>query len=511
MTTASTEVVVAHATLLVRPAVAWREQALPTGQGLYLSLYDDEIEQRANDFWEQLRQCGLNWSQAPLEPSDAVMFARGNEVVLARGAAATFPLYWRTDGRRLGLTTALPVLDDEPLSASGLLAAVAAAALNGSYEPNAFVQTPLARWRRVRRASWLRFSEGLCNGQGIISPTWQPRHSSRDAVARSVRSAIDAYGRSQSQVTQSLLEVSGGFDSTLAAAAVNRERMHGVSVVFPFYEFRFEEPVQRATAEFLGIDRTGIDGLDLFPYAPTQSPIRFDEPSVFITGMRHAETVARFGFAKGLRRLYTGHGGDQCFSTNLFVPEVTVDRPPQRGPFSGRAWGVVSKALASVRSSPWNDRRLGTFVYDARADAWTKETFGLTPRTPFSDRALFESALDWSCWCQQYGVCPDKSILAEGAADLLPEAVLTRRGKVAYDGVWMRAYCRNARHIDDVFSLTADTLEHIGIDTRWVRRRSAELADWQARSDREILALYAVATWVEAWGLCRPGERTWVD
>lgn len=497
--------------LIVRSAVACREQPLRAGHGFYLSLYDDEIDSRASIFWQRLQAADAQWAHAPLELTDAALFVSGGDVVVVRGASATFPLYWCNDNGRITITTALPVLEDEPLSAKGLVASVAAAALHGSYEPNAFVETPLARWHRVRRASWLRFRDAHCVGEGILQPTWQPKCDSRDAVALSVRSALDAYAGSQSAINRSLLEVSGGFDSTLAAAIRRRDEMRGVSVVFPFYEFRFEEEVQRATADFLGITREKVDGLDLLPYSPIELPLRFDEPSVFVTGMRHVERIARIGAACGAQRLFTGHGGDQVFSTDLLSREPVVLQPPRRGPFSAAAWRVVSRAIAAVSGSPWGQRQLGTFVYDARPDVWTKETFGLTLRTPFTDRGLFESALDWSHWCRQHQVRPDKSILADAAADLLPDAILTRRGKVAYDGVWMRAYLRNANHIDEAFARVEDTFSYIGIDTKWLRRRCAALAAWQPCSDREVLALYAVATWLHAWGLCRPRERTWLD
>lgn len=511
MTSAAADIDVGRGRLHVRAAVDAHEQALPDGRGVYLSLYGDEIEQRARAFWRQWQRDGRDWGRAPLEPTDAAIHAAGHDVVVVRGAAATFPLFWSNDGARLRLTTALPVLDDEPLSRSGLVAAVAAAALHGSYEPNAFVETPLARWRRVRRASWARFRSGGIAGEGIVFPTWQPADDSRAAVALRVRGALDDYARSQSGVGRSLLEVSGGFDSTLAAAVPGRDRMQGVSVTFPYYEFRFEGAVQQATADFLGIRRTEVDGLDLFPYTPPEVPARFDEPSVFVTGIRHAERIAQMAAAQGAERLYTGHGGDQCFSTDLLARESLVAQPPRRGPFSPDGWRVVRRAISAIRDSPWTDRRLGTFVYDARADVRIKETFGTTMRTPFSDRAMFESALAWSHWCAKRGVRPDKSILAEAASDLLPEAILTRRGKVAYDGVWMRAYHRHGEHIARTFARAGDTLAHIGVSAGWLERRTRELAAWAPRSDREVLALYAVATWLDAWGLCRPRERTWSD
>lgn len=172
----------------MRSAVACREQPLRAGHGFYLSLYDDEIDSRASIFWQRLQAADAQWAHAPLELTDAALFVSGGDVVVVRGASATFPLYWCNDNGRITITTALPVLEDEPLSAKGLVASVAAAALHGSYEPNAFVETPLARWHRVRRASWLRFRDAHCVGEGILQPTWQPKCDSATRLP-------SAYGR----------------------------------------------------------------------------------------------------------------------------------------------------------------------------------------------------------------------------------------------------------------------------------------------------------------------------
>ena len=500
------------AVVQVRPAVACRERSHAGVRSCYLSLYEEEIDERAVNFWAALDRESSVPHRLPLEPTDAFVHALpGGSILAGRGGAATFPLYWRVDAEELHLTTALPLFDGGPWSRSGLVASVAAACVHGSYEPNATTATPLAGWRRVRRASLLRFARGREVDEQVLRCCDTPRERSREERATELRMAIDAYHRSQGSIRSSVLEVSGGFDSTLAASMPSRHGMSGISVAFPYYEFRFERDVQQATADFLGIDRLEIDGAELHPYAPSEVPARFDEPSVFVTGIRHTEQVARFAAATSARRIYTGHGGDQCFATDLLAPEAMVANPPARGPFDADAWSSVSDAMAEARRSPWMDRSLGTFVYDARPDVWVKETFGPTLRTPFSDLRMVRSALDWSHWCRARGVRPDKSILAEAAGDLLPKAVLERKGKVAYDGVWMRAYLRHADHIATTFEQAGDVLSHIGVSPDWLQRRVRELGDWQPKSDREVLAAYAIANWLIAWEVRRPQDVEWTD
>jgi asparagine synthetase B (glutamine-hydrolysing) len=492
-----------------RPSVSWRERTLKYGVALYLSLYADEIDARAARFWDVLETRSPEEAAVDLELTDAVIsFAAADEIWLARGAAATFPLYWQKEAHSVFFTTRLPI-DTGIFSRSGLVAAAAAACLHSSYEPNGFVETPLSEWYRVRRAAFMRFRDGVPKMERVIVAPDTATPISRYSVAEEIRAAFECYRETQEHVRISLLELSGGFDSTLAAAATPPHAMRGVSVAFPFYEFRFESGVQQAVAEALSIPRVEIDGTDLFPYTPSEIPPRFDEPSVFVTGIRHSEMIARHAAELGAERIYMGHGGDQCFASDLTAREALVSNPPSKGPFTRAAWRNVKQAMEDIRSSPFTDRRAGTFVYDARQDVWVKETFGLTIRTPFSDLRIFRSAQAWSRYCAAQGLQPDKSILVEALPSLLPPSVVNRKGKVAYDGVWMRAYKQQAEHISGLFDRTSAVLEHIGVSPGWLINRVRALSAWRDCSDREVLALYAISVWLESWGIARPDDVQW--
>jgi hypothetical protein len=498
--------------LRVRSAVALRTRPIPAGVAHYLSLHDAEIDARAEVFWAAWPGADAPDPWRDLELTDTVVCVVGERVCVARGAAASFPLLWSHRAPGLALSTVLPVESGEPFTRHGLVAAVAGACVHASYEPNGFTATPLAHWRRVRRGSTLHFAGGRVVDERVIDPWVAPSPTSREAIAQDVRAALEAYARSQRGVACSLVEVSGGFDSALAAAPSahgTRTGMHGISVHYPFYEFRFERALQEATAKAFGLPRVELDGTSMYPYTPAETAARFDAPSVFVTGIRHAELVGRHAASLGAQRLYMGHGGDQTFATDLLASEAFVTNPPARHPFTAGAWRVVQQALDDMRTSAWRDRRRGTFVYDAAQDLWVKETFGATVRTPFTDLALFRAALAWSAWCHAHGAVPDKSILADAAPDLIPAAVRQRRGKVAYDGVWMRAYRAQADHIAATFETVRDVLAHIGVDVDWLQRRARDLGTWQAKSDRELLALYAIAWWLGAWGIRRVSDVAW--
>jgi hypothetical protein len=255
----------------IRPAVTWRDHALKDSVALYLSLYDDEIDFRAARFWEVLKTHSPEKAVVHLELTDAVLcFGPTGDIWLARGGAATFPLYWRSDGHKVFFATRLPVDSGAVFSKSGLVSAAAATCLHSSYEPNGFVETPLNEWCRVRRAAFMRFRDGAPAKEQVIVAPDTAAPESRASIAERIRTAFEGYREMQACVRKSLLEVSGGFDSTLAAAAAPRHEMRGVSVAFPFYEFRFESGVQQAVAEALAIPRGKSTAPSFFPIRPAK-------------------------------------------------------------------------------------------------------------------------------------------------------------------------------------------------------------------------------------------------
>ena len=188
-----------------------------------------------------------------------------------------------------------------------------------------------------------------------------------------------------------LAELSGGYDSTLALSLVKKPHVEavGFSVEFPFYEFRFEAPAQRIVAESLGVKRTAFSGLDLFPFSPWTRAPRFDEPSLFVTGIRHAERAAEFAARHKAAKLYTGHGGDHLFNLDLTKQEPLAGSL-ELVVFSTHGWYIVNSNRKAFQKPKWRERKNGLFVYDARRDVWIKETFGVTLRTPFTDLAVFQ-------------------------------------------------------------------------------------------------------------------------
>jgi asparagine synthetase B (glutamine-hydrolysing) len=511
-----------HALLLeIRRSIAFREKATQDGALFYLSLLDDEIDDR----FERLLALRVarplllvaplpheaTAAAAELELTDAFVLCSPEQVIVARGGSCTFSLFWTRKRSDLHISTRLP-LQQAKFSKAGLVSAVAAACLDGSYEQNACAETPLDGWQRLRRGVVTAFLGRSAPVEEIVVPGFDEREGeeTEETVSKQIRAAFAGYARSQRSVVSSILELSGGFDSTLAGAGAQRPEgtLHGVSVEFPYYEFRLEAPLQRAVGEALEISRSVLDGTTMFPYAPPDRLPAFDEPTVFVTGVRHAEQVARLAATCAASRIYVGHGGDQLFSTDLTEAEP-ISHGLARAAFSQRGCRTVTHVFGRIRLPRWRQRSTGCFVYDARQDVWVKEAFGPTVRTPFTDLALFRAARAWSRLSVSQGAKPDKTILAAALPDLLPQAVVERHGKVAYDGVWMRAYAAHAEHIGRMLDRTSTVLEHIGLSPKWLLRRVRQLSNWQPVSGREVLAAYAISSWLVSQDIERASDVTW--
>ena len=509
----------------VRSAVAVRRVAAREQTLFYLSLFGDEIDSRLEEFlavgprttWTEL---ALAAAALRLEPTDAVVIAcPQDEILVARGGAGNFPLYWTATADKILVSTVLPVDRDRRLSRAGLMNSVTVVAIANQNEPNLSVRTPLAGWFRCRRGavSRLSASAGYESERPVDLADSDDIEHDRDHLIEAVRSALDKFGHQQQGRPRALVELSGGFDSTLAAIAARTRGIEllGVSEAFPYYEFRFEEAIQKAVANSLSISHVILDGTTLLAFSPSNWWPRLDEPAIAVIRLKRAVAVSRLASSEGLDRVYVGHGGDQLFAEDILERETTPC-PLARGAFSKAAWPEVERILATAESSPFFLRRsLLTYSYDARFDVVFKEAFGTTTRSPFTDLAWVRCGLTWAKLSARLGLPSGKSILADAFAANLPGAVTGRKGKAPWDGVTSRGYARHADSIVTEIERVRGPLERLGMDVRWLVRRVALLADGQkttsALDDKEVIAGYAIATWLRSWGVERVADCSWAD
>ena len=455
-----------------------------------------------------------------LEPTDAVVvIGASGDVLAARGGAANFPLFWRVTGGSLVITTTLPIDEERRLSRGGLMGSLVVASVANQAEPNLETRTPIAGWFRARRGtvSVLSASEGCVAEHPIDLAESDDPPRDREEVILTIREAMDQFGRRLAAHPRAMVELSGGFDSTLAAIGVRAGGIDllGVSITFPFYEFRFEEDIQAAVASSLQMSRVRLDGRQMLPFAPSDWLPRLDEPAIAVVALRQALTMARLAASEGLDRILVGHGGDQLFSEDLLGQE-RLRRPLERRAFSSTTWPGIDQTEAIVASEPPFMRRSAmTFLYDARFDVAFKEAFGTVGRTPFTDLAWVRAGLAAARLSARLGAPEGKRILAEAFAPELPSAVTARRGKVPWDGVVARAYAQHGSAIATEIEAARGPLECVGVDMRWLGKRVEELASGRrsttAKDDREVIAAYALAMWLRSWGVQRVSDCGWVD
>jgi asparagine synthetase B (glutamine-hydrolysing) len=295
-----------------------------------------------------------------------------------------------------------------------------------------------------------------------------------------------------------VVELSGGIDSTVAAVAAiaNGVRIHGASVHFPFYEFRFEECIQQATAQALPASREVVDGTTVYSFAP-------------------AQTMAQIATDEDADRIYVGEGGDELFAEDMLAPMPLMESLP-RELFSHTAWNTVAQTRQIISARPALLRRsLYTFIHDARLDVTMKEQHGVITRSPFTDLAVARCGIQWARLNRELGQPHSKRILTEALAGEMPDAVVRRRGKVNWFGVFARAYHEHADAIVATFERNQRVLHYLGIDPTWLTRRVGELSRWErARfgpDDAPIFACYGLATWLESWGIEQPADHEWTD
>lgn len=507
----------------VRNAVVVRRVAHVAQTLFYLSLFDDEIDSRV----EALLSLGplAPWSEAELvsvalnlEPTDAVVIAgEEGDILAARGGASSFPLYWAKTGGAITVSTVLPVDRERCLSRAGLLHSVAVVSMTYQNEPNLTLQSPLSGWFRCRRGAVTRLSPAAgCVCEHPIDHA-EPDGGALDRcqLISAIGAALDGFGQRLGGSRKAVVELSGGVDSTLAAIAAGRHgfELRGVSVRYPYYEFRFEEHIQQATADVLAGSRVLLDGESILPYAPPDYWPRLDEPATSVISFKRDLAIARIAAAEGIDRVLVGQGGDQLFAEDMLSPLP----PPSsltRQLFSTGAWTIVERARVLMQAtSVFRRRSTLAYLYDARLDIPMKESLGTMTRSPFTDLAVIRCGLSWAALSARLGRHEGKRILTEAFAAELPSAVANRRGKVCWDGVCARAYAHHGGAILHEIEQARGPLEHLGIEVSWLMRRVGSLARWEqtrfGHDDREVFAVYALATWLRAWGVERVSDCRW--
>lgn len=514
--------------LAVRSRIAWRRFTLDGYVYCYLSLFDREVDRRVEAYVRRIRERRLLPGDMHalgfcLEPTDAVIMASRDNAIGWKGGACAIPLYWRHLAERIVVTTKLPAPSTSGLSRYGLIASFAVVGTVLQNDQNLILQSPIDGWTKVRRGAATNWRFGGAGASFAETPvdfdsTPLPENLlSYRGIVEELRNQMERFGESQKNAGPTVFELSGGIDSTLTALSARRpgERLLGISISFPFYEFRFEDGIQIETAFALDAERIAIDGRNLYAYAPHAPRLSLDEPAIICLIARREEAVANIACDAGASTILVGEGGDQLLSEHLLQPMQISDQ------IDHEVMRVDSRpslhcVLRNMHAAPaeYLNRSTLNFSYDSRLAPAIKARWGVMPRTPFTDLGMTICGIAYAKWCAEHGFNPGKKVIVDAFADVLPEAIRQRRGKVTWEGVYARTYVAHADGLSAEFESCRQALEEIGFDVRWLLRRVQALGSLEAseygRDDREVMSAYAIAYWLNEKGIHRRSDcPTW--
>ncbi|MGI9316770.1 MAG: asparagine synthase-related protein [bacterium] len=474
--------------------------SLGESSSINLDLYAKRLKESKQPCFEAIFDLA---SALPI--TDAIiLFFNDKSAVVVRGASANFGLYRESGAGKAKLATYLPPPTDAPLSKKGLWHCVASGLQQGCYEPNLTLYTPFRDWRRLRRGAITAINpEGKIQAETPIH--YNHRHSGTEDPATMLEVALKRFSKSTFHNHHLLVEVSGGYDSTLAALSAQDDvkSWDGVSIDYPYYEFRFEKEAQQAAAKSLSIkNHYWIDGSKFGSYTRSDWSPKTNEPCLGATGIERTRLVAETAQKAGAKQILVGTGGDQLFGSDLNTPEPFYYKFSRR--FITRAGlPVFNDAQSSLRSEAvWTDRTIGTYIDPAPFYEQVLRDFGVQFVSPFADRKILRIALLWGEIKKKDSLSLSNKDVMRFLPDIrLPPEISNRHGKAPYDGVWSRSYMSNGKHIGELFSLIEPIFEKIGINNKWLFQQLDSLVKCSTDQDQEVIISYAIAKWFNEWNV----------
>ena len=243
-----------------------------------------------------------------------------------------------------------------------------------------------------------------------------------------------------------------------------------------------------------------LESDDELPFSQLRSAPVHDEPN--LTVLSWALLSKKMSIAKlhGANVLLHGIGGDQVFEQRIGGATLTRTAP-RLGIASLALKYRLHKVIRSVRrevggKSGYRFVNLGTMLYDGWADRYLGPRHGVRYEPGLTSLPIIRAAR------QFYLQCPNpnrysKHVIRTCFADDLPEAVLQRRSKVGFDGVYQRGA---RRHFDDAIGMLeayTPQLENLGIRPGKVIKELSRIASIGWESDATpALAVLAWCAWI---------------
>ena len=433
-------------------------------------------------------------------------------VSLSRGGVGRTGLFFRWETDTLVIDDELPPPGaNESLDTSAFAAFLANCA---SSVPNDVVHTTATLlsnhgWHRVIRSSVIEVSLrskqiSICHYQ---LPEDEPyRHLSDSDLVAAFREAIIEHVRSRAR-GRCAVELSGGIDSGIVAAVLERALRgnghFGVSLTYPYYEFRHEPAYIDAVNARVGWTPVLLDGARTLLFDDPLHVIDTSEPTRLASGYAQLSAVTQAALRGGARVLFSGHGADQIFGmspyvrTTLFKPGVNLDL------LQSRFAGEVRDHIASMRRLHEDGDPRGHRHFFAALMLYDRWVPSPAPAQLACDPGLLSVdtlRLSWEVFrrprWREPGY-PGKPFAREAFADWLPESVRVRRWKVGYDGLYRRGFARNADRLISGIERERDHLEALGVDSARCVERLQRSKAFHFEHMELLIAILSYCVWRE--------------
>lgn len=304
------------------------------------------------------------------------------------------------------------------------------------------------------------------------------------------------------------VEASGGIDSTLMGALARRvmpagSRLHAVSLLYPYYEFRRERQFIDRAVRWLGARHICLDGSTCLSFSDLNTSVALSEPSLVLAGL--AQHCAVFNAVDRCGSLLlNGNGGDYLFA---LCPERKLRFRTEPRRFEWMSEEFHANVLANF--NPFRDHYRNHSANNEAAflggseidDRWIEReiapTYGVDRTHLFLDPQILP--LIRALWQSQDRAPSGKWIISQYFADLVPPEIVSRPGKVAYNGLYCRAYRAASGRLFALIRSHAGHLESVGIRPNLLYAHLDRLSNGELDGDLEVSVVITYLIWLRGW------------
>ena len=432
------------------------------------------------------------------------------DVEIIRGGQAAKGAFWSSDDGRVQLATRIADLPQAKLRPDALAFYMAQMA-QGAVEQRISTDTLFKGVSKAPAAGRTVISRP---GGGFSVTPFAPAAEiepglSEEVLAQRLKEALLDTARALVSEHESIaVEASGGVDSTLMAALARRvlpanTPIRAISLLYPFYEFRRERQfIDIAVATYDG-EHVCFDGSACLSFADLELDQPLSEPSLVLAGLAQHRVILS-AVARPGALLLNGNGGDSLFALGP-LRQLRYKVEARRLDWMSAAFHASFSGHLGVfrnyfEQTPEHDHAAflsGGDLDDRWIEREIAPAYGVTRSHLFlhSDILPLVSAL----WTREPEPPTGKWILARHFGDLVPEAILHRPGKVAYDGLYARAFRAARPALEGIVTAHGDHLAAVGIDVGRLLTHVDRVAKGSTEGDLELAAVLTYLIWLQGW------------